>query len=317
MKVLKKLLCGVSVGMAVCSAQAQDMLVSSYGGGASFVKDGKMEWTFGYQKGVCQDSWVLADDTILVPIGDTVQIVNKDKEVLWKYQGVTPPHFSRKPKNAPKHWHPRKLEIHTCQPLPDGSVMIVEGQYARVIEVDKTGKIVKEVKFEGERGHNHNFTRIVRKTKQGTYVATLNRDRVGEFDGNGKKLRMIDKTTTPDITWKHVHGLTVLENGNWLIGTGFGATFFEIDKDNNVVWSVKPEDVPEIGLKYAAGMQRLKDGTTVFASFISNYQVFAVNKEKKVLWKWQGPKNPKHARGITNVQMINEKGNPALFELQK
>ena len=77
---------------------------------------------------------------------------------------------------------------------------------------------------------------------------------------------------------------------------------------------LKPEDVPEIGLKYAAGMQRLKDGTTVLTAFTSGFTLFAVNKEKKVLWKWNPSKKKGYAKRLTNVQVLEESGDPVNFE---
>ncbi len=299
-----------------------DLLVSSYGGGATLLEDGRPVWNFGRGVKPCQDAWLLADGNFLIPTGDIVQIVTPENEVVWSYQGETPASLTTKPSDPEKarKWKPKRLEIHSCQPLPEGHVLITECGQGRFVEVNRAGRVVNVIRPEGERADNHGFNRVVRKTKQGTYVATLANDRVGEFDADGRPIRMIDSSTTETagIKWGHVHGLAVLKNGNWLIGTGYGAMFFEITPENEVVWSLKPEDVPEIGLKYAAGCQRLKDGTTVLTSFSkSKYQVFAVNEAKEVVWKWKAPQDPKGLSGVTQVQVLDESGDPARFQLQK
>ena len=315
----------VVVGFLVCMAglcnggEIPDLLISGYGSGATLIQGGEPVWNFRKGAMPCQDAWQLADGTFLVPKSDTVRILTRDNKELWKYQGETPASMTTPPTDPKrlKKWKPRKLEIHSCQPLPGGKVLITEGLYGRFIEVDSKGEIVKIVKPEGEKANNHMFNRVVRKTKQGTYVATLTHDRVGEFDANGKMLRMVTQQTTEGsgIKWGHVHGLAVLDNGNWLIGTGAGACFFEIDKNDKIVWKLTPQDLPQMKVTYAAGAHRLKDGTTVVSVFRNEHPVFAVSRDKKVLWKL--PKGKKYINGITNVQVLNESGNPANFELQK
>lgn len=286
-------------------AEVPDMLVSGYGSGATLVRSGQPAWNYGNGNGPCQDAWQLADGNYLIPTSDTVQMVTPGKQTLWKYQGKTPAGLTTPPKNPAKlkRWKPGKLEIHSCQPLPNGNVLIAEGSYARLIEVDQSGAVVKTIEIKDAKPNNHLFNRMVRKTKQGTYVVVLSAsDRVSEYDGTGALLRSVTPETTASegIKWGHVHGLAVLENGNWLIGTGRGATFFEIDKNDKVVWKLTPADVPEIKLSYAAGLQRLDDGTTVLAAFRSGCQVFAVDKENNVLWKWKSAE----ARDITHVQVL-------------
>ena len=122
-----------------------DMLISSYSGGASLVKNGAVVWNFGRGKGVCQDAWMLADGNYLIPTGDTVQIVTPDNKIIWKHQEETPANLTTPPTDPKKlnKWKPRTAEIHSCQPLPNGDMMVVEGAHARVLEVNKAGEIVK------------------------------------------------------------------------------------------------------------------------------------------------------------------------------
>ena len=73
-----------------------------------------------------------------------------------------------------------------------------------------------------------------------------------------------------------------------------------IDKDNKIVWTLTPKDVPEIELMYAPGVDILADGTMVISGYHSKYPVFAVNRDKKILWKFAS----KDIGFPTNVRLI-------------
>jgi hypothetical protein len=269
------------------------MLVSDYDRGAAIVENGKVIWQYGH--GVCQDSWILPDGNFLIPSGNKVEIVTKEKKVVWSYRGKDPVYHGRK----------GRLEIHTCQPLAGGRVLIGEGAYGHLIEVDHSGKVVKTVQLESVPNYNHGAMRIARKVKSGHYVVAVTKNRICEFNQEGKIIRTVDPTTVTDprIVWKHVHGVSVLENGNWLIGTGHGATFFEVTPQNRVVWFFDGSDAPELGITYAANCERLADGTTVVTAYNSKYQVLAIDQAGKVIWKWQAPAN---LRKITNVKFFTD-----------
>src|SRR5210317_488342 len=61
--------------------------------------------------GSCQDAWLMPDDSILLSGGREVKRVGKDGKTSWIYKAT----------------HTGKVEIHNCQPLKDGSVLIGEG----------------------------------------------------------------------------------------------------------------------------------------------------------------------------------------------
>ena len=55
--------------------------------------------------------------------------MTREKKIVWEYKAG------------------EKTEVHACQPLPDGRVLVVENGPCRIIEVDRTGRIAKEVKL--------------------------------------------------------------------------------------------------------------------------------------------------------------------------
>ena len=88
-------------------------------------------------------------------------------------------------------------------------------------------------------------------------------------------------------------------------GGGYNSSLAEIDPSGKVVWNLTKDDVPEMGFDYAAGSQRLPDGTAVVASYHGAVPVFAVSQDRKVLWtcKNQEMGKPSHVKGLSQKQM--------------
>jgi len=280
------LVLGLTPVIAAAAGEIPRMIVSSYTKASAYVIDnGKVVWEY-RMPGACQDAWMLPGGNVLVSGGNQVVEVTRDKQVVWKYES---------PAGI-------KTEIHSCQPLPGGSTLIGEGGMNRLIEVDRQGQVTKEVKL-NLKGGAHLEMRIVRKTPQGTYLVVCPAETaIIEFDSQGRQLRRVGPAQTKDqnVTWKLAHSVEILENGNWLIGTSYGATLFEIDKQDRVVWTLTPQDVPELGFVYAAAVDRLPDGTIVVAAYNSKTPIFAVNRHKKVPWTYQNPQ----IGAPTNVKII-------------
>jgi len=244
-----------------------------------------ISWSY-KMPGGCQDSWVLDNGHVLTSGGNKVCEVDKNGKEVWTYTSPT---------NV-------KTEIHSCQPLPNGKFLIAEGGMNRLIEVDNKGKICKIIPVKVA-GNAHKQMRIARKTKRNTYVVCCEGENiVREYSSTGKTIREIKASTmkAKNIAWKAVHSVWPLDNGNLLIGGGYGATLIEIDKKNRIVWKLTPEDVPEIGLKYVSGFQRLKDGTTIITAYNSKYPIFAIDKCKNIIWRI----NKKELGHVTNVKVI-------------
>ena len=280
------LLAALLSALAVRAAEVPPMIVSSYTKASAFIiEDGKVVWEH-KMPGWCQEAWVLESGNVLLSGGNQVAEVKRDKQVVWKYEG---------PKNTP-------TEIHSCQPLPGELTLIGEGGPNRLIEVDRQGAIKKEVKLKLQ-GDAHLQMRIVRKTPAGTYlIACPAETAVVECNDQGVELRRVGVAQTKDqgVTWKLAHSVEVLDSGNWLVGTSYGATLFEIDRQNKVLWRLTPQDVPELGFCYAAAVDRLPDGTIVVAAYNSKTPIFAVTRDKKVLWKYEG----KEIGAPTNVKVL-------------
>jgi hypothetical protein len=253
------------------------LLIASFSRNAALIvsADGKVVWESEKMPGACQDAWLLSNNHVLLSGGTQVREITADQKVVWQY-------------DAPKDV---KIEIHNCQPLPDGGALIGEGGTCRLLEIDNQGKIAKEIKLPlGGNAHTH--MRQVRKTTQGTYLVTAaGENNIHEYDAQGKELRLLSgkEIAKQGVKWPIVHSAELLKNGNLLIGGAYGMPVIEVDAADKIVWKLAAEDIPEIGFAYSAGCLRLPNGNTVVAAYTSKYPVFEVTPDKKVVWKLQNP----------------------------
>lgn len=126
------------------------LCTDSAGGKVALVSaEGKIEWKVAYKHP--QDCWRLPNGNILFSHVSGAIEMTREKKIVWEYKA------------------PEKTEVHACQPLPDGNVMVVETGTCRIVEVDRAGKIAKEIKLPVPPAsvRMHNQFRGVRKTKDG------------------------------------------------------------------------------------------------------------------------------------------------------
>lgn len=157
--------------------------------------DGVVEWEFAARNP--QDCWRLPDRNILFAYVGGAMEVTPTKEVVWEYKA------------------PEKTEVHGCQPLPDGSVLVVEGGSSRIVEVNRGGTVAREIKL---------------STDPSVKLHNQFRWELNENDFLGNPLRLMA-------------GCQRLPDGNTIICNYLGhghiaeqPQFFEVTRDKKVVW---------------------------------------------------------------------------------
>lgn len=264
------------------------------GGKVSVVSaEGKIEWEFPCRSP--QDAWRLPNGNYLFCFVSGVMEVTPEKKTVWEYKA------------------PPKVEVHACQPLLDGRVLVVEGGTSRIVEVDRDGKIAKEIKLVTAPGiHAHNQFRGTRKTANGHYfVCFKGEGKVVELDGDGKVLRAIKVPGDP-------HEVLPLPDGHLLITCGDAHKVLELDAQEKVVWELNENDLPGNPLRLMAGCQRLPNGNTVFANYLGHGhigkqpQFFEVTRDKKVVWQFD---DHAHFKTINQVQMLDVPGDVTKGEI--
>lgn len=242
-----------------------------------------------------QDCWILPDGNFLFCYRDGAIILNPKRENVWEYKAAA------------------KSEVHSCQPLPNGGVMLVENGSSRILELDNAGKIIKEIKLTpAPRVSTHDQFRGARKTKEGHYVICFKGEhKVVELDENGSVLREIPVPGD-------VHAAISLPDGHLLVTCGDGHKVVELDKELKVVWEVNENDIPGNPLRLMDGAQRLPNGNTLFCNYLGHGhvkqqpQVFELTRDKKVVWEFA---DHEHFSSINKIQVLDVRGDVTKGEI--
>jgi len=287
----------VSFLLLVSAAQAghRFLCTDSYGNKIAVVAaDGTIEWEVSYKHP--QDCWALPNGNYLFCHSRGAIEMKPDKTIVWEYKS------------------PEQTEIHACQPLPDGRVLVVENGSSRLLEIGRDGQIAKEIKLPVPPAtiKTHDQYRGVRKTAAGHYlVCRKGEHRVEELDGDGKVLRAI---AVPG----DVHEAVLLPSGNLLISCGDGHKVIEVDQHDKVVWELNENDLPGNPLRLMAGLLRLPNGNTLFCNYLGHGHLgkqphfFELTPDKKVVWEFA---DHVHFKTVNQIQLLDLPGDATKGEI--
>lgn len=227
--------------------------------------DGRIEWEMPW--GGIHDLHVLPDGRLMVQQGAAkiVEIDPGTKKIVWSYDAAV--------ENGNRG---RPVEVHSFQPLGDGRLMIAESGPARIIEIDRQGKLLREVKLKTNRPSTHSDTRLVRKLPSGNYLVAHEADGfVREYDPQGAvvwdyEVPMFGKPAKgghgPEGFGNRLFAAVRLENGNTLIATGNGHSVLEVTPAREIVWKIEQRDLPNITLAWVTTLEVLPDGRYVIGN---------------------------------------------------
>ena len=248
---------------------------------------GDVEWDIPCP-GQSHDIAALQDGNYLIHISDTViEEYTPDKRMVWRHES--------KPIDAN-----RGVQIHAFQRLPGGNTMVAESGNARIIEVDRNDRIVKEIPLVTEHPSTHSDTRLVRKLENDHYLAAQENDAtVREYDESGKvvwsyKLDLAGRPATPghgpEGHGDHVYSAYRLPDGNTLIGCGNGNRVIEVTPEGKIVWSVEQKELPGITLAWVTMLEVLPNGNIIIGNCHagpSNPQLIEITRDKQVVWTFK------------------------------
>ena len=277
------LLCAPTLASADEPKTSHRVLAADRGKVAILGPDGKIEWEYP-NKFTVHDIARLPDGNVMFQSGDaTVVEVSPAKEVVWSYTA------------KPKPGYAGRVEVHAFQRLDDGLTMVAETGNKRLVEVDRSGKVVKEIPLKVDRPDPHRDTRLARKLPNGHYLVCHEGDgAVREYDGSGKvvwsyALDLDDRPRTPghDGHGTEVFGALRKSDGNTLIATGNGNRVLEVTPAGKVVWSIGRDELPGVRLYWVTTLKLLPNGDLVFGNCHAgpdNPQLVEVTRDKKVVW---------------------------------
>jgi hypothetical protein len=199
-------------------------------------------------------------------------------------------------------------EVDTAQPLPNGNILLTEsGKAPRLLEIDRSGKIVVEVALRCQTQNAHMETRMARKLANGNYLVPHLLDHVvREYKPDGTTAWEVHTPEEPRECWPFT--AIRLENGNTLVNLTHGNRTVEFDAGGKIVWQVTNEDLGAPYFRDPCGAQRLPNGNTVIASYGQGgpgIKLFEISPGKKVVWTWTS-----NRPGVHQVHVLETNGKP-------
>jgi len=194
----------------------------------------------------------------------------------------------------------KEVQVHAFQRLADGSTMIAESGVGRIIEVDRGGKLVHEIRLKRDHPSVHSDTRLVRKLQNNHYLVAQEADgAVREYDREGNvvweyPVPLFGHSRAgghgPEAFGNQVFEAARLPNGNTLIAAGNGHSLLEVTPDKQIVWSVHQNDLAGIQLAWVTTVQPLANGHIVFGNCHAtekNPQIIEIDRGKHVVWSFK------------------------------
>lgn len=283
------LLVAASVPLALGARAADPAITHSFlatGAETRIVSaEGKVIWDY---PRATRDGWVLPNGNILLALsgnGGGVVEVTRDKQVVLEYKGT-------------------QAEVDTVQRLPNGNTLLTEaGAKPRILELDATGKVVKEVPLITQWTNTHLQQRMTRKLPNGNYLVPHALEMtVKEYTPAGK---VVWSAETPNWCFTAIR----LANGNTLVGCTVGNVVVELNPKGETVWQVSNDDLPGRPLSDCCGVQRLPNGNTVITSYrtkAGDVRLTEITREKKIVWTYKDDR----PSGIHHFQILDTNGKP-------
>ncbi len=220
---------------------------------------------------------------------DRIVEMTPEKKIVWEWQ------------SKPVAPYTGRVEIHGFQRLGKNVTLIAETGNKRILEVDRSGRILKSVPLTVERPDSHRDTRRVRKVARDRYlVCHEGLGMVREYDGQGKITWefALDLNNQPATGGHDGHGTAVfnalkIRNGNILVAGGNNNRVFEVDyRTKKIVWSIERDELRDtngkpIHLCWVTGLNVLPNGNILFGNTHAgpeNPYLIEVTRSKNVVW---------------------------------
>jgi outer membrane protein assembly factor BamB len=279
-----------SFGQEPLTKPGRRLLVADYSKRliAMIAADGAVEWQ--YKIGDLHDLHYLPTGNVLFQTSfqKIIEVDPKSNQVVWQYDSA------KQNGNAGK-----AVEVHAFQRLADGVTMIAESGPSRILEVDREGRLLREVKLKVARSQPHRDTRLVRKLESGNYLVCQEGDgAVREYDASGKIVWDYDVPLFgqkprgghgPEGFGNACFAAVRLPNGNTLISTGNGHSVLEVTPKKEIVWSLKQDDLSDLQLGWVTTLQVLPNGNVIVGNCHAgpkNPQLIEVDRNKRVVWRY-------------------------------
>jgi len=228
-------------------------------------RDGSIQWE--YPAEMSRDAWRLPNGNILFcynneydsrrndnPSG--VLEVTPDKRIMFHFRTTG--------------------QVWSCQRMSDGNTLVGAASQGKLLIVGPDGTLVRSIQLRGAPGHS--CLRNARQIEGGHFLVAEEGSRaVREYASDGALVREIQVDFPP-------YSAVRLANGNTL---ACGQTkMVEVDENGRVVWTLNAADIPEMGVRWFAGIQVLPNGNVLVCNAGGKVPFLEVNRQKQITWQW-------------------------------
>lgn len=235
-------------------------------------RSGKIYWEYPVENKDCNAAVLTKKGDILFSNRTGAKLINKNKETIWEI------------KSFPTE------EMYTSTELKNGNYLLACcGKPARIMEVDRKGKVLKEIRYNTGVENIHGQFRQISKTKKNTYIIPImDEGAIHEINDKGELLRKIKVEGNP-------FQAKILNNGNWLISCGDAHSFIELDPSTEkIIKKVGRNDLEFCTLLFAAETTQMRNGNTLIANWGGHEKhlkapiVVEIDKNNNKVWSFEG-----------------------------
>lgn len=252
-----------------------------------FANDGSVPWE--YPAEMSRDAWRLPNGNVLFCYNDQydsgrhdnpsgVMEITPEKKIVFYFQTTG--------------------QVWSCQRLADGNTLVGAASQGKLLIVDPHGQIANSVQLRNAPGHS--CLRNARQLANGNYlVAEESAHAVREYSPEGNLAREIRVQFPPYSALRLANDHTLACGQKALV---------DVDPAGQVVWTLSDRDIPQLGVRWFAGIQVLPNGNIVVCNAGGKVPFFEVNRQKQIVWQWpsSGP-----AAGIGHgIQCLDVSGPP-------
>lgn len=256
---------------------------------------GKVAWEH-KTRSLPHDTWMLENGNVLYADEATVTEVTPDQKIVFEY------------KPAPN----KGGGAFACQRLENGNTLVGENSTGRVLEVDRQGKVVFELKVQPYKAGDHHNMRMARKLKNGNYLVCHSGAKVvREYTPQGKVVREFQLDNIAFSAVRTPQGTTLV---------GAIDRIVEFGADGKVVWEFKNTDLPGVTISNITGIHLLPNGN-VAAGVYRAYDkagrgtgLFEITRDKKLVWRYANPA-AKGEGTMMPIEMLTAEGKKMAGEM--
>ena len=236
---------------------------------AAINRVGDILWSIPVTNNNCNDVQMTKEGNILYANGIGAYLVGRDKKTIWS-------HMSNK-----------NEEIYSAtQQKNGGYTLTFSGHPARILELSKSGKIIKEIKFETGVKNVHSQFRQVSKLANGNYIVPIIANgNILELDKDGVILRKINVGGNP-------FQVNILSKKQWLVAAGDASFIALIDvKSGKITKKVGETDIKGCKLLFVGESHKLKNGNIIFTNWSGHNRndapqpiIGEINMDNELVW---------------------------------